>query len=650
MNSNETTNAVAYLRRSTDRQEQSISDQRTEIARWAAEHGYKVGREYIDDAISGTSAEERPAFQQMIADAGRGGFKAVVVWNSDRFSRGDVTETEHYRFLLRQAGVKLLSVTEDYLARDGIDGDVLRTVKQFQNRQFSISLSQNTLRGQISSIMAESDPGRAAPYGYDREIVAPDGSVMYRIKFCPGRVREVYDKDGKLQARYEQGQSLRKPGKQCKARLVLSEPKRVQVVKEIFRKCLNGVGFASIAADLNARGISAPCRDHWNFTSVKALLENPTYFGSLVWNRRTEAKFYRLQNGRTEQRQRQVGEAKVIKTAKKDWIVIPNAVPAIVSEKEWDKAQLMVSRRRRAMGGAGHRDRRWLLTGVLECGDCGHKYWGGPKRKGRIEGRAPVVTNYYTCAGRRSHGKTICATASSLRAEQIESWVLDKLQGLVAFDTKAVDAAIERFVESALNSTSSTSDTDRIGREIKEIRETISALTTHIDPANLSVLNGRLTQYRLRLECLENELQAAQRERTHPDAMSLRTWAQAQFTDLQAAMAGTRNDRTRDVVATYIDRIIIWPSQKRGELRLNPFSYALWQRDSENCPKRDGAIRLESPYKRPHRQDRRSWVNAIGATGFEPATSCSQSRRATGLRHAPCVGFRIENAVFRLVF
>ena len=124
--------AVAYLRRSTDRQEQSLGDQRMEVSRYAEEHGYQIIREYVDDAISGTSAEERPGFQQMIADADAGDFQAVIVWNSDRFSRGDVTETEHYRYLLRQANVKLLSVTEDYLARDGIDGDVLRTVKQFQ--------------------------------------------------------------------------------------------------------------------------------------------------------------------------------------------------------------------------------------------------------------------------------------------------------------------------------------------------------------------------------------------------------------------------------------------------------------------------------------------------------------------------------------
>ena len=104
------TPAVAYLRRSTDKQEQSIADQRAEIARYAGEHGYRLVGEYTDDAISGTSAEQRPGFQKMIADAPAGGFKAVIVWNSDRFSRGDVTETEHYRYLLRKAGVTLLKI------------------------------------------------------------------------------------------------------------------------------------------------------------------------------------------------------------------------------------------------------------------------------------------------------------------------------------------------------------------------------------------------------------------------------------------------------------------------------------------------------------------------------------------------------------
>ena len=617
--------AVAYLRRSTDRQEQSLGDQRKEILHWAKQNGYEVIREYVDDAISGTSAEERPAFQRMVAHAKGGDFKAVVVWNSDRFSRGDVTETEHYRYLLRKAGAKVLSVTEDYLARDGIDGDVLRTVKQFQNRQYSISLSQNTLRGQISSVMTESDPGRAAPYGYDREIVAPDGAVLFRIRFCPGGIREVYDKDGKLQAKYARGQSLHKPGKECKARLVLSDPERVQGVRDIYRLCLEGVGFKGIADRLNVKGLPGPCRDLWGFTTIKAILENPTYRGDLVWNRRTEAKFFSVQNGRAEQRHRQAGESKVVKTPKDDWLVLPGAVPALVSVEDWEKAQVMVNKRREAKGGGGHCDRRWLLTGVLVCGDCGHKFWGDPKRKGHIEGRAEVVTNYYTCAGRRSHGKGICATPSTLRAEDLEDWVLGKLQDIVLTDVEAVDSAIERFVEAVGEQNPCAADAERIARDLKQINDTVTALTMSIDPANLALLNGRLTQLRLRKERLEQELCTAKQATTLYDGRALRKWARAQLAGLQAALNGARNNQARAVIATYVDRITVWPSRKIGEMALNPAAYALW--------------------KQHDRPEGRSWANAIGATGFEPATSASRTQHSSQTELRP-VSYK-GNSTFR---
>lgn len=615
------TPAVAYLRRSTDKQEQSLGDQRLEVVRYAEEHGYRIIREYVDDAISGTSADERPGFQRMIADAAKGDFQAVIVWNSDRFSRADVTETEYYRYLLRQANVKVLSVTEDYFARDGIDGDVLRTVRQFQNRQYSISLSQNTLRGQISSVMAESDPGRAAPYGYDREILAPGGAVLFRIRFCPGGIREVYDKDGKLQAQYNKGQSLSKPGKECKARLVLSDPQRVQTVKDIFRMCLDGIGFASIAAELNAKGIPGPSRDIWGFTTIKAILENPTYRGDLVWNRRTEAKFYRVQNGRTEKRQRAIGENKVVKTPKEDWLVVPNAVPAIVTADDWGRVQVMVAKRARARGGAGHRDRRWLLTGVLVCGDCGHKLWGDPRRKGRVEGRAPVITNYYTCAGRRSHGVTICATPSTLRAEHLEAWVLDKLQEIVALDDLGIEDGVERFVATMTKQSRNSVDADRIAREIKQVNETVAALTMHIDPSNLAMLNDRLTQLRLRKECLEQELRSARQSSSNSDERSLREWARSQLANLKAAMAGTRNDRTRDVISTYIERITVWPSQRRGEMVLNHAASALWKHSATNAllDNPSAGVICKKPTadvlcKQSDRPKGRSRVNLVGAT------------------------------------
>ncbi len=69
--------AVSYIRRSTDRQEQSIGDQRREIERFAREHGFHVVCEYIDDAVRrenayvGVSIEGNETSQMAADDATR---------------------------------------------------------------------------------------------------------------------------------------------------------------------------------------------------------------------------------------------------------------------------------------------------------------------------------------------------------------------------------------------------------------------------------------------------------------------------------------------------------------------------------------------------------------------------------------------------
>ena len=580
MIANSSVPAVAYLRRSTDKQEQSLADQRAEIKRFAGEHGYRIIDEYCDDAISGTSAKGRRGFQRMIEDAKRGEFQAVIVWNSDRFSRGDVTETEHYRYLLRASGVTVLSVTEDYLHRDGIDGDILRAVKQFQNRQFSISLSQNTLRGQVSSVLAASDPGRMTPYGYDREIIGPDGTMLYRVRFLEGGERAVFDRHGALQATYAKGQTLRKPGKECTARLVLGDPDRVATVRDIFAMCVDGVGFKGIADELNRRGIISPKGRLWAFTTIKAMLENPVYRGDIVWNRRTESKFYRLRNGRADEMRARTESGRVERTVEDDWVVIEGAAPAIVDRETWDRAQVQVIVRARAKGGRGKQTNRWLLSGVLRCGDCNHGYWGERKRKGRKVGRAVVETGYYICSGRRGRGKTVCAHPAHVRADDLESWVLGKLSRLVMIDDITVDAAVDQLVETASIRSADRDDVERLDVELAEIDATVNALLTGLDPANLPLVNDRLTQLRHRKERLQRERRAAVAAARPFDELAIRRWATERITGLADAIDGRRNERVRRVLTSYVDEIIIWPSTKTGLLRVNAFAAGL-QNDTD---------------------------------------------------------------------
>lgn len=61
--------AVGYVRRSTDKQEQSFPDQKKVITSYAADNGFKLSKFYIDDAISGTSTVKRKSFLKMLEDA-----------------------------------------------------------------------------------------------------------------------------------------------------------------------------------------------------------------------------------------------------------------------------------------------------------------------------------------------------------------------------------------------------------------------------------------------------------------------------------------------------------------------------------------------------------------------------------------------------
>jgi DNA invertase Pin-like site-specific DNA recombinase len=81
--------AAAYLRRSTDRQLQSIPDQRTAVERFAAERGYRLVVEYKDD-MTGTS-HDRGDFRRLLRDAlsPDPAFRTVIVYELSRFSRDE---------------------------------------------------------------------------------------------------------------------------------------------------------------------------------------------------------------------------------------------------------------------------------------------------------------------------------------------------------------------------------------------------------------------------------------------------------------------------------------------------------------------------------------------------------------------------------
>ena len=102
--------AVGYVRRSTDKQEQSIPEQKKAINAFAVANDLKLLKFYVDDAISGTSTVKRKAFLQMLEDAESNlcEFKYIIVYDVKRFGRLDNDEAGYYRHKFRMCGVEIM--------------------------------------------------------------------------------------------------------------------------------------------------------------------------------------------------------------------------------------------------------------------------------------------------------------------------------------------------------------------------------------------------------------------------------------------------------------------------------------------------------------------------------------------------------------
>ncbi len=101
---------VAIYARVSTATSQSPEMQLRDLRELAERRGFEVVREYVDQGFSGAT-DSRPALNDLLADARRGRFKAVLVWRLDRLGRSLV---HLVRLLeeLRQFGVELVSFSE----------------------------------------------------------------------------------------------------------------------------------------------------------------------------------------------------------------------------------------------------------------------------------------------------------------------------------------------------------------------------------------------------------------------------------------------------------------------------------------------------------------------------------------------------------
>ena len=551
--------AVGYLRRSTSRQEKSLEDQQQEIERYAAKHGYRIVRWYIDDAISGDATECRQAFQDMHAAGCKGrDFSSILVWHTDRFGRFTPHEASYWTFPLAKAGVRLVSVCQGVIDWNDFTEWLKYSVDQHGAHQFLRGLSRNVARSLIRNAALGRSCGQRPPYGYDRVLIDEQGAVQQRIR---------------------RGQQYSKPRSWRVIWAPADDPLEISTVLWLFNTyATTDIGYRAMADQLNERGVPGPTGGKWYDSTIKALLGNEAYVGTFTWNKRRHGKYHRIVKGEiierdpAEVRLMPCGKPNANHNPRELWTIVENAHEPLIDRQLFDAVQAKIERRKRSSGCSyqTHTKRtdrdQYLLTGLLFCAHCGRTMHGTTctrKKNGKTYRYQKYICSGYT-RGDRSCGH------HAIRQAVIVNAILQKLrQDLLHGGVKQLETVLERKLQE--RSKPNTSQIARLQQRLRQLDQQVEQGAERLltVPAELlDTVTTKLQQIKRERDQVAAELQQAELAAKPLDVTkSARQLARKAWT-LADELQKAEPARLRELLQRAVERVeLSYTVKQRGKKR-----------------------------------------------------------------------------------
>lgn len=231
---------VVYARVSTEHEAQlsALENQKDWYKPILAQHPeWEVIRMYVDEGITGTSAQKRPQFMQMIQDAEYGEFDLILTREVSRFARNTV-DTLQYTRSLKAKGVEVFFINDNIKTFDG-DGElrltIMATLAQDESRKTSIRVKS----GQQTSM------NNGVFYG--------NGNIL------------GYDRVGKN---------------------MVINPEQAKTVRMIYDWYLDGVGIRAIQFRLEQAGrLTSMGKSNWHMSNISKILQNSFYCGIITYHK-----------------------------------------------------------------------------------------------------------------------------------------------------------------------------------------------------------------------------------------------------------------------------------------------------------------------------------------------------------------------------
>lgn len=494
-----TPRAVLYARFSSDNQrEESIEAQLRAMHEYCSRNSIVVIHEFCDRAKSATT-DDRPEFLKMIAASREGDFDFAIVHKLDRFSRNRY-DSAYYKRELKKNGVQLLSVLEQM--DDSPESIILESVLEGMSEYYSKNLAREVMKGMRESAMDCRYIGGWVPYGF---------------RVDPQTHRYIIND-------YE-----------------------AEAVRMIFRDVADGCGYNVVLNKLNSMGYRTRLGNTFSKETLYEMLRNEKYNGVYVFSRAASKDELGRRNNHLD---------KPIE----DQIRIPGGMPKIVDDDTFARVQAILTSRKRH----GRRDgkRKYLLTGMVFCGLCGHRYCGDSMQTGGEKNRSVIGT--YFCNNRKNHGAHACSN-SNIHQEPLEELVLRKIEEIV-FDESRIPGIVQAYRELCQQEDGTDKEKIRTLRQnLKTVEQKIANIVNIIANTGSAALVTQLTQLEREKELLDVQIQEEERDTKENDLDE--EAIRAAFRQAQKMFHSGTLPQMEQIINLYLDKVLVYPDYV--EIHLN---------------------------------------------------------------------------------
>ncbi len=357
----------------------SIANQKKLLAKYAKEHGFTNTKFYVDDGYTGTNFN-RPGFQQMLEDMEMGYISTVIVKDSFRFGRNYLEVGQYTDYYFPEHNIRFIAINDCIDSDNGEDD--FSAFRNVMNEMYAKDISRKVrsshrLRGNAG------EPLAPPPYGYVKD---PENKKKWII-----------------------------------------DPDAAEIVRRIFRLCIEGNGNETIARILQddkvlvpqaywqSKGMSRggkktqPNPYKWCKTTIAKMLEQQEYCGDII-NFKSYSKSFRNKTR--------------VENPKENWAIFKDVHEPIIDRETWERVQELTknSKRRKPKN---ENVKKSIFTNLLYCGDCGHKLWFN------INKQNPSI-RFYSCSNYKGLRGT-CESTHYVREDSLEQVVKMELFKLATY-------------------------------------------------------------------------------------------------------------------------------------------------------------------------------------------------------------------------